>query len=250
MATVKVDLVSESALNHTASGWHQTRVFMVEGLAGDPSMMHYLALTAPGIPARLDQHPTIPVDNFKVRELEVTPYGGTSMKVRATYRKDYSSASASDLVIGDPVQIETFGTLESTTTDVDKTGTTMTVDWTDSEGGTHTSVAELSVMVPRFGIRYTRRESGNPSSAAATYTGKVNSSTFAGKPARTWLCGSITGRSDDGGETSIVRYELFYNSDTWKGFWMPRDPYTNELLSDYRTGFYTYPEIDLNGLGL
>jgi hypothetical protein len=256
MSTVTVDLIKDSALSWNSQGFQQTRVFRVEGVgAGDPSMRHYLAMSASGIPRRLEQHPTLGIARFRVKEISVAPEGGNSadaMRVTVRYDNYVSSSGSADQDVGDPAQIETFGTLEQTVTNQDKDGKLLRIPVTIGEV-TKDTTPEVHYMAPRFGLRITRRESRSPESVsndAATYVGAVNISTFKGRPARTWLCGPIVARSDDGDATSIVTYELFYNPDTWDAEAWGLSWVTNQRVDGTKTMFPVSRERDLNGLGI
>jgi len=57
----------------------------------------------------------------------------------------------------------------------------------------------------------------DPQGLADTYAGKINSSLWQGKAAKTVLCTAIRGYSDDGGDTYKTTFEYQYNSKTWVG---------------------------------
>lgn len=184
--------------------------------------------------------------NLILREKFVEPQSMTTFTSRLTYETP-SGGTIPPEKVGDPPKIEVFGTLERTTTNEDKNGARIVVPVPAGQVGVE-STPEVAIQLPRYGLRYIQREAVNPSNKAATYVGRVNSSTFLGKPAKTWLCGPIRGRSDDGGMTYVVTYELYYNPATWatRLFWEDDNGGTHDPV----VSVDIYKEANLNGLGL
>jgi hypothetical protein len=93
--------------------------------------------------------------------------------------------------------------------------------------------------VPQAQLTYIRGEGVNPESIATAYLGAVNSSTWRGYPARTWMFTDVEGESDTLGLTWMNRYTFSYNPLTWDTFDVFKDDYGNAPPG--------VPDIDFTG---
>lgn len=236
------DILEGSTLTETLGFMRIVENWRHTDVAGSSPTIKKLAAAARTAPAGS----VLAGTNLTLKEKVVEPESMDTFTTRLTYETPSGGAIPPEQV-GDPPKIEVFGTLEQTTTNVDKDGNLIVVPVPAGLVGVPIT-PEVALQVPRYGIRYITRESVNPSNKAATYVGRVNSATFLGKPPRTWLCGPIRGSSDDGGLTYVVNYELFYDVKTWASRlrWEDRDG----VLHDPEILKNVQPEADLNGLGL
>lgn len=188
----------------------------------------------------------LPGTTLVLKKKRVEPESADVCRTTLTYGLP-GGAGAVPENVGDPPIIEVFGNLESGVTNVDKDGTLIVIDPPDGQPGDPIT-PEVAIQLPRYGLRITTRENGPPDQKAKTYVGRVNSGTYRGSPARSWLCGPIRGRSDDGGATYVVTYDLFYDELLWTAKLRWQDD--KGQLFDPVVEKFTLPEADLNGLGV
>lgn len=110
---------------------------------------------------------------------------------------------------GTVINVNAFGQYESSTKDVN--GVDMVVTYKGIK-----KLAEYNKFNTYYKIQITKRETNDPSSVAQSHTGKINSDTYRGNAAGTWLCESITSTSANG-TTSLwtTTYSLAYYSGGW-----------------------------------
>lgn len=244
MADVDVDIVGESSLVLTRDGYEKTREYRVYNLTGGTlSAREYEAMQY--VPSRKTPHESIPLINVDTVEAEAL--SGEIVRVRVVYRTPKGGNRPPEE--GEAPRVEVFGVLESSVTNEDKDGNLIVVPVPAGQTGEPLRGPQISIQLPRFGVRYTVRQAFAPDDLAAQYVGSVNSTTYKGRPARTWLVGPIRGTSDDGGVTFVNTYELFYNKNTWKArlYWQDSE---GKIPEQTATTKDIYPEQNLSGLGV
>jgi hypothetical protein len=103
---------------------------------------------------------------------------------------------------------------------------------TKEQGGT------VQVLLPEPSRVYTVRQDLDPTTQASLFVGKVNNAVWFLGAARTWLCTSITGTSDNSGvlvttpTNWVNRYEFQFKSDGWDPEVVYSDVLTNEPVPD------------------
>lgn len=119
------------------------------------------------------------------------------------------------------------------TTNKDAEGNTITVEYNgDVRSVLISTTGTESYLICR------RTEDTDPSTKSENYTDHTNSDTFRGRPPGTWICNSITGVSQDGGNTYEVTYEFTYRATGWQ---------ENVVYIDSETG--TPPADLVEGVG-
>lgn len=157
----------------------------------------------------------------------------------------YEVADASTDDSGTPV-LEVGTTLRQVETGKDANGDPITVsyDWPDGakgllpdgeakDGATHTIGGTIRVMKPTSQLRGSFNKATNtPGSFTRAYVGKVNSTTWQGDPARTWMCTRATAKLVDNASDPKVwqmDFTFEYDENTW-------DDETTVIYIDPETG--------------
>jgi hypothetical protein len=247
MATI-TDIIDGASLSVDRQGITTTRVFIVEGLTGSEHSRLQSALTADGIPSRGDAHPSS--TSYRVDSLRVDPIDDSPSKARitVTYKPWLPRRFVPDDTQDCDVQIG--ASLQEVESVYDYSGDPIIVTHNeiDQRGKVTKSVVILTLQL-------TRRETSNPRAKAQTYTGKVNYGTWLNDPPHSWLCKSISGHSDDGGDSYMVTYEFQRQLPDWdvEVAWV--DPATGEhpvdLVEDVGIKWVQiYESINFSGLNL
>jgi hypothetical protein len=253
MSASVADIIEGTSLKQEDDGKYTlSRTFIVTGLSGTASQRVMEALSVTGIPAFREAHPTI--SGLVVASRDVNVIDQENAQITCTYKSltiqltPPSETSTPQITVGSSVQPKDIN--------LDINGDLMVVEYTpEGEATAIEQTGTVSVMLPQTIYRYSRLEPSDPSSKSVTYTGKVNSTSFKGGAAGTWLCTRIEGTSTDGGESFQVEYEFQYNQDGWAAVVCYIDPETGAPPGDLvdNTGiraFEVYAEIDFSGLSL
>jgi hypothetical protein len=141
---------------------------------------------------------------------------------------------------GTETQIELGSSVQQVETNKDKSSNDLKVShsWTAAEKARHfgdsvpTGLADPDIQggqvthfKPQTSLVLTKRQSSSPLSDSQAYVGKVNSGTWQGGAAGTWLCTGINGRSSDNGDHYDVVYSFQYAPEGW-------NPYYTYLMPD------------------
>lgn len=262
MSTVEANLLDGWTIEDGTSGFSETRVYDVYGLAGDVSARMYAALNDPAIPARGDPHPI--VAGILVTRRSATPLEkADAARVSVTYSRP-SSNIASNEPGEDPGVIEIGATLQNATTVLDNEGNQVRVQYTEEETDevtgdiTYTTLSQGGVaeyQQPVVLLSETRLESAPPLELARAYVGTVNRTRIWGYGAEQLLCTRIQGVSSDKGITYEVSYEFLANSVDWKAEFTYLDEDTGRPPDDLVTGVgivraSVYPLADFRKLRL
>lgn len=120
--------------------------------------------------------------------------------------------------------IEAGSSLNQVTTNKDKTATAISLEYEypdpnplkpELAGVTVTQGGTFTKLVPERTLVYHLRELNSPQAFAHLFEGKVNDATWQSGAAGTWMCSSITGRSDNSGENFSNTYTFQYRKDGW-----------------------------------
>jgi len=257
---VSIDFVDGATIQEDESGYKAVRVARVTGLSGDKAQRMYDALNAPGVPVYNESHPVIPGIYCKSRSAKAQ--GPESAMVTLEYRRPDSNGGSNP----DEDQIEIGSSVQESETNTDVNGDLLKVYYLpeDADPGTEEieQVCTASVAYPQTVLRIRRKEGRSPEDKATTYTGTVNSTSWRGYDANTWLCRSIQGISNDGGDTYDVTYEFQLNWYYWQAKVVYIDSSNGETPGDVSepgpgmihgngVGYYDmYPQMDFRNLGL
>lgn len=213
MAIVTSDIIDGSTYTKDANGITVTRRFLVDGVPPDQKRGMYLAVTQPSIPNRGDYHPAFPA--LRADTISATPANSnTQFWVNVTYKSMNYQNLPPDAT--QPAQVSVGGVVQSVQTSYDVNGNLMALsfDYASKDANGNPTVTTLpqtgtvSIQVPCFSIKYSRKETGSPLNVAAVFSGRINSVSFAGQDAGQWLCTHIEGVSKDGGLTYDVSYDF------------------------------------------
>lgn len=211
MATDTSDILDRTSLrNSQGNGVRYIEVWKHSGVTGADTLARFL--NADSRTPSLGTYKS--GTQFRLIDKSVTPDSKDRFTTTLTYSNRNRDGDLTPQTPDDPPQYEVFGTLETVRTNTDKDGNKIVVTVPAGQAGKDITPL-VDVQLPRFGFRVTRVEASRPDNAARRFVGKVNSTPFAGQPAGEWLMGPIRGRSDDGGDTYRVTYDLFYNPEDW-----------------------------------
>jgi hypothetical protein len=186
--------------------------------------------------------------------LEFEPFpkdSRTSVLARVTYASPQLSLSPGG------VKVRISSATSRAAVDTDSSGNPLKVYYTDPSGTVYDDDVHLLVPQPHTVLEIERIESGSPLGIATQYVGSVNSDSFQGGAANTWMCRSISGESLGSGQYR-VSYTFEYDPDNWQEIYAFRDSVTRRTPSDVAPstgndhGIYTYtpPQQAFGSLGL
>lgn len=227
MATVKYDIINGNSGRRDSKGWSQyDRIAIVEGVTGtgDQKLDNAVSALDPiGTP-----HPSI--SGLWLREFSPEAETPDTVRVRMHYsRFDKVSETEPPETTG---LIEIGSSVNQVETNKDHAGDLIELSYTyqDSNefemlhGGENDgmdfpyndTVSEpFSKLAPNYKLTVHITLTGSPGSDAVNYVGKINSTSWRGGAAKTWLCTGIRGTSRDGGVNYSCSYEFEYNPNTW-----------------------------------
>lgn len=247
MATIS-DIINGAGITVDQQGTSATRIFIVEDLTGGPEGRLQQALTASGIPSRGDSHPISSA--YRVDSIRVEPLEGSVTKARVTVT--YKPWIPRRFVPNDTqdCDVQIGASMQDVESVFDANGDDILV--THNEITQRGKINKAEVIMT---LQLTRRETTNPRTKAQQYTGKVNSVPWIGDPEMSWLCRSISGHSDDGGDSYMVTYEFHRKLPDWNVWVAWVDPATGEHPPDLVEGgglllFQVYETINFAGLNL
>ena len=250
--TTITDIVEGSITEREGSIEH-TRVFYVTGLTGSGSGKLYSALSAAKIPRDAERHPNIP--GIRVISRDVTPAerDPNIARVSVLYGiPDLGAGGANDSGAGQwSFSAELVS--EVTTTDInDKRMITEYVQFNYTRSLTlTTTVHEVGVDRPLMTARCRRTERRLDVDKIARYSGAVNSSSWSGFPAQTFLCRIQADANTKG--SYDYEYIFHYQPKTWRANLTAKVDGAIPLGAARGNGqevFEVYPKQNLNGLRL
>jgi hypothetical protein len=113
-------------------------------------------------------------------------------------------------------------------------GTLITVKYTDSNGSVLQNNLQIPMLSPNTVLEITRQEYRSPLRLSETFRRRVNSSSWQGGDAKTWLCRGIDGVSQSGLARYEVKYTFEYDPDTWTRTEYYVDRYTGKVPDDVK----------------
>lgn len=252
------DIIDNPTARFTLDGWTMERTLIVTGVTGTGHTKLLNAMNTIGIPALGTQHPS-GADCY-LREAVPTADDSDTVRIRLIYADPANMSYRQQLDT-----IEVGGTLSQVQTNKDRLDVEMYVDYTYPAIYPHDpdlqSVAAptqgglVNKFIPEHTIVKTRLEYANPSPIAIDFVGTVNMAGWnlaLSAAEGTWLCTSIVGRSNDGGNSWIVTYSFQHRVDTWATdiFWI--DPHDGHPPADLiaGTGKKTYELYNIMNFNL
>jgi len=217
MTTLKGDLACSGAYSAELKGYDFTVDFILSGVAGSTAIeMVFNAINDTQVPGVGTDLSAVDATLTGCWLRKITGVMLSPGKVKLTLKYQHSPVNE--------LHIEAASSLNHITTNKDKDGTAISLEYeypadyklnsavageTITQGGTFTK------LVPERSLIYSIRENTSPQLFADGYEGKVNNAPWQGGAAGTWLCASITGRSDNSGADYLNRYIFQYRSDGW-----------------------------------
>lgn len=201
-------------------GWHDTVHYLVTGVTGTGDARRYNAMIQPGVPSYGDAHPTIA--GIQVVNITCAPAGeaeDAQFIVAVEYRVPEKDDLASNGVVGAVVERSMdFGTVTEVTTE-DILGASLDVNYTGKYSGNFIAIErtlEAERDVPLVRARFSSIiAGGNVTTLGAQYNGKINSTTWNGYPAKTWLCVGPVASEINGSTNFLGEWDFVYRPDTW-----------------------------------
>lgn len=224
MATI-IDIIEGSEVREGGEGYEATRIFVVEVAEGTAaSAKCYAALTASGIPARGEAHPTIP--GLVAEQRSATPLAGKARN-KIIVKIGYRVLSATDIADSGAAVMEVSATLSAETTSRDSQGrliyTMQTLYELDADGSfksakTEYNLQQFELQVPTVVLTYKRKQTRNPARDALEFLGKVGDFRKTTNPyTAPWLCTSIEGTTENGGQTYDASFQFMFKKYGWLG---------------------------------
>lgn len=243
MIKFKIDQTDSAILRQTAQGLEAQRTASISGITNLKE-----ALEHPNLPHVGHRHPQL--ENLVVKDITAKHNGPDTATITINYHNPSGSSS-------DKPQVKVGSALRSQTTETDLAGNRITVAYSASgnDKDLTTQGSRVSVLRSQTELSFARVESIHPALRAKKYAGTINRTTiFEGVPG-TWLCTSISGKSDDGGLTFLTTYLFQYNESGWQPIISYTDPKTNRPPADLVAGIgikvvTLYREEDFKNLGL
>jgi hypothetical protein len=228
MATVISDCIEDATVLDTPNHVEIRRTFIVYEITGDPAYAVLPnALNAAGIPVALQPHPFVTLATCQRRE--VYPKGTNQAKVVCTYIWDRFISG-----IGNIFTWSIGTSLCNEEANIDNTGALVKIPYT--AGGVALQIPADPFSYPRPLTVFTasRRQDVAPNSLLV---GSVNSQTWAGGTAHTWLLAAVygNGASFDGVNLPTkwdVSYQFQYKSTGWDILLFQRSPVDGKPVTD------------------
>ena len=245
MATVVGDTIDMHEVTVSADrGWEMTRMAIVTGLSGSGYQRVISAMIDAGIPNIGDVISGLNYPYMILRSIRGVPLTNGDVKLTLYY----SERATVEPVTGEAAQISVGSMVSQIETNKDAADADISVEYTYPEGYTkrtewaeltHTQGGMVSKLVPQRTYTVVKRfaytTADNVETIDDTYTGKVNSDTWRGYSAKTWLCTGIQGQSNDGQQTYVVTATFQYNPDTWTSKVVFIDPNDGKPPADLDT---------------
>lgn len=259
MSTVTRDHLEGTSISRNGNiGYDTVEIAIVVDVAGVGEAQKIAAINDPELPAMNTRHPTLTSSYLIDKRAE--NFGPGKWKVFMFWKSRTFSGSG---IGADDTQIQIGATATQETVDLDSSGNQVTV--TNTVGGVAiTQTGEFSAFLPQVTMSLTKRKNVSPLENAQDFVGKVNSGDWRMNPgasARTWLCQSIQGSSQDNGNVYTVTYEFIHatsrKNGTWDAFITWRDPNTGEVpaglsspaekfIQNYKTIDFDLLELDVS----
>lgn len=247
---VTADVLKNETVSVSDAGYRAERTFLVSSIPGNKEAKLYNALQASDIPKHGDPHPVIP--GIVVTKVEAKPQtSGNQTRIVAVYTEPSSDLAAREDSSGQVV-LSTGLVGEEEFFDIH--GVRMSVRYL-SGAIDLTKYATVDVQRPQIRAVFRRSELVSPKPKITQYLGKVNSTTWSGYPARTWLCSGINATETSSGYD--VEYSFSHREETWRvevifrtaEEELAQSPINKESGNGYST-YEVYESADFNGLGL
>lgn len=234
MSILLPDIKASGAASAEINGYRFTLVYILDQVGGSNAIAQiYNALNDPLIPAvgtdLSNIHTNLAGCWLRDYEAELLSPG----MVKVTMRYQHSPV--------EEVQIEAGSSLNHISSNKDKNNDAITLQYEypdpfdpkpDMKGKTITQGGTFTKLVPERTLVYRLRETNSPQSFAKDYEGKVNNAAWQSGAAGTWLCASITGRSDNSGVDFVNTYAFQYREDGWDPEVALIDPITGKPPAD------------------
>jgi len=216
MSVVVANLIQGASVSVGSDGSVSvTKSYLVSEYTGPPETVLEDVIFEPGIPAFGDPHPSTNFTAFvttkSARAAEDDP---RIFIVEVTYSQATAVAPP-----GSDALITLEANLNTKETNQDVAGDDMFVEWRPmppQTGPPQDYIAHgvlASVQKPQVVAKFSKKFIGIP---PFTMIGKLNSGSFFGDPAKTWLCTSIVATSTDNMQTFDVDYSFQRDDNSWK----------------------------------
>ncbi|HWE02449.1 MAG TPA: hypothetical protein VG326_08555 [Tepidisphaeraceae bacterium] len=227
------DLVLGASFKLTSVGPSLVRIFDVAGLTPGTDTLAQAAIAVDPvsnvrIPRYGDPHPA--VANLYAIEIDAAPITGSRTAAHVTVK--YATPSQASVPGAVQIRIGSSSGHKLITQTPD--GTLITVKYTDPSGNVLQNNLQIPILSPNTILEITRQESASPLKLSQSFRRSVNSSSWQGGDAKTWLCRGIDGVSQGGLSRYEVRYTFEYDPDTWTRLEYYVDRYTGKVPDDVK----------------
>ena len=232
MIAITEDLVLGAQFTIDKAGGVMLRLFEVTGLEPGVDTLAQAALAQDGttglrIPLYGQPHPA--VAGLYVNRVEATPVGNSRTSARVKVR--YASPEA--VAVPNTIRVAITGSSRAKLISKNPgDGSKLMVKYTDSGGNVLQQILQLPALAPNTILEFTRQELFSPLKKSQQFRRTVNSNSWQGGGAKTWLCRGIDATSLNNLARFEVKYVFEYDPDGWQRTEYFRDPYTGKIPDD------------------
>lgn len=232
MIAITEDLVLGAQFTIDKAGGIMLRLFEVTGLEPGIDTLAQAALaqdSTSGLRIPLYGQPHPAVAGLYVNNVEATPVGNSRISARVKVR--YGSPEAESV----PNAIRVSITGSSRAKWISKNpadGSKLMVRYTDPGGNVLQQILQIPALAPNTILEFTRQELISPLRKSQQFRRTVNSNSWQGGNAKTWLCRGIDATSLNNLSRYEVKYVFEYDPDGWQRTEYYRDPYTGKIPDD------------------
>jgi hypothetical protein len=231
MPRITEDLVLGAKYSYGAAGGMLLRIFDVSGLVPGVDTLAQAAGATDSSSGRTmprygDPHPAVPGLYVCLIEAEPIEQSRGAARVQVKYGSPELAGSSN------AVQIAIRGSNGTKILSLLPDGTPMIVKYTDPSGNALQDRLQLSVLSPNTLLEFTRQESASPLSRSLSFRRTVNSTTWQGGAANTWLCRDVDAMSLAALSRYEVKYVFEYDPDGWARMEYYVDRYTGKIPDD------------------
>lgn len=262
--SITEDRIEGATFVYDVNGGQLDRIFTVEGLSPGSDTLAQAALAVDSssgffIPRYGQAHPKIAgMYVTRVKSDPLMKGAKSSVRVVVTY-------SSPQVALGGGVIVRGSGTSAMRILAKDEKGKPLFLTYEDllNAGVIYTQTVKLQIPAPHAILEFERIEPNSPVSNIRQYVSKVNSASWQGGAAGTWMCREIPFESlgnvlNIGGGGYRVSYKFEYDELGWDSIAVYEDEITHVTPSDITptkdnsNGVYSYkqPSANFGSLGL
>lgn len=259
MIAITEDLVLGAQFTIDKTGGVMVRLFEVTGLQPGVDTLAQAAVAQDGtsglrMPQYGDPHPA--VAGLYVNQIGAVPISNSRTSAKVTVR--YATPEA--VSVPNAIRVSITGSSRAKLISTNPgNGSKLMVKYTDSSGNVLQEFLQIPTLAPNTILEFTRQELLSPLKKSQQFRRTVNSNSWQGGNAKTWLCRAIDATSLSNLARYEVKYVFEYDPDGWQRTEYFRDPYTGKIPNDVSESnnndqgiakLLPYATVDFSQLGL